>query len=165
MKFSAYNLETEEEERITDYEGNDHYPAIQGNRIAWLRQTDLRKADIMVYDFESDETVKVSGSGYASYCPSVFGERVVWADAGISRGNTSNDVIENGVPGGADIFGYDFASGEESRLIPCEREVETSSGTRILPRVLMFPVISGDYLVCEWSRQIGPIVYATKLEE
>ena len=159
----AYDLKKEKEYRITHYEGNDHYPAIQGNRIAWLRQIDLRKADIMVYDLESGEETKVSSTGYADYSPSVFEERVVWMDAGISKGNTNNDVIENGVPGGADIYGYDFTSGEESLLIPSEIERESDNSTR--RRVLMFPVISEDYLVYTWDRMIGPIVYVKILEE
>lgn len=158
----AYDLEKGKEYRITHYEGNDHYPAIQDTRIAWLRQIGLRKADIMVYDLESGEETRISSSGYADHNPSVFEERVVWMDAGLSKGNTNNDVIENGVPGGADIFGYDFASGEESLLIPSEIERESDTSTR--RRVLMFPVISEDYLVYIWGRMIGPITYVKKLE-
>ena len=158
----AYDLNKEKEYRITHYEDNDHYPAIQGSRIAWLRQIDLRKADIMIYDLESEEETKVSSSGYADYSPSVYGERVVWMDAGLSKGNTNNDVIENGVPGGADIFGYDFASGEESLIIPSEIERESDNSTR--RRVLIFPVISEDYLVYIWGRMIGSLTYVKKLE-
>jgi Tol biopolymer transport system component len=158
----TYDLGTGKERRITNYEGNDHYPTVHGNRIAWLRQIELRKADIMVYDLESGKKTRVSSSGYADYNPSVFEKRVVWMDAGISKGNTNNDVIENGVPGGADIYGYDFTSGEESLIIPSE--IERESGNRTLRRVLIFPVISEDYLVYTWGRQIGPIVYMKKLE-
>jgi hypothetical protein len=159
----AYNLKTGEEQRITNYEGNDHYPAIHGNRIAWLRQIDLRKADIMVYDLESGKETRVSSRGYADYSPSVYGERVVWMDAGLSKGNTNNDVIENGVPGGADIYGYDFTYSEESLLIPSE--IERESDNRTIRRVLIFPVISEDFLVYTWGRMIGSIVYVKRLED
>ncbi|MBN2238403.1 MAG: hypothetical protein JW712_01410 [Dehalococcoidales bacterium] len=146
----AYNLRTGEEKQITDYEGNDHYPAVYGNRIAWLRQIDYRKADIMVYDLETGKEIKVSTSGYADYIPSVYEDRVVWVDAGISKGNTCNDVVENGVPGAAEIYGYDLAFGEESLPVPSKR------------RVLLSPVLSGDYLVYTWSRQISPVTYVDK---
>ena len=158
----AYDLNKEKEYRITHYEDNDHYPAIQGNRIAWLRQIDLRKADIMVYDLESGEETRVSSSGYADYKPSVFEKQIVWMDAGLSKGNTNNDVIENGVPGGADIYGYDFTSDEESLLVPSE--IERESSNRTLRRVLMFPVIFENYLVYTWGRMIGPLTYVKKLE-
>ncbi|MBN2239100.1 MAG: hypothetical protein JW712_04950 [Dehalococcoidales bacterium] len=158
----AYNLKTGEEQRITNYEGNDHYPAVQGNRITWLRQITFREGDIMVYDLETGKETKVSSSGYADYTPSVYGDRVVWMDAALSNGNTNNDVIENGIPGGANIYGYDFSSGKESLMIPSE--IKWGSENRTVRRVLQGPVLSENYLVYTWGRQIGSIVYAQRLD-
>ncbi|OGN88305.1 MAG: hypothetical protein A2158_00760 [Chloroflexi bacterium RBG_13_46_14] len=104
----------------------------------------------------------MSSSGYAAYTPAIYEDLVVWTDARSSKGNITNDVIENGVPGGADIFGYDFTSDEESLLIPSE--IERESEERTLRRVLMFPVISEDYLVYTWGRQIRPIVYVENIQ-
>jgi hypothetical protein len=159
----VYDLTTGQERRITDYPGNDHYPAIHGNRIAWLRQLDLRQAEIIVYDLETGRESRVSSSGYAAYSPSIYEDRVVWSDAGISKGNTSNDVVINGQSGGADIYLYDFSSDKETLLVPSQVEGEYKETT--FRQVLLNPVIYGDFIICTHSRQIGPLVYAVKLDK
>lgn len=151
----VYNLVTGEEQRITDYPGNDHYPAVHGNRIAWLRQLDLSKAEIVVYDLNTGIETTVSSSGYAAYTPSIYEELVVWSDAGLSKGNTCGDVVSNGMSGAADIYLYDFTSGKELLLVPSEI---------LSRRVLLNPVIHGNYLVYTDAIMIGPIVYVKELE-
>lgn len=156
-----YNLTTNKERRVTTYPGNDHYPAIDGNRVVWLRQSDYLQADIFVFDLESGQEAQVSSSGYAVYNPAIHGDRVVWADARVSKGNTSGDVIMNGQSGSADIYLYDLGTKQETRLVPSQTEGE-SSGV-VFRQVWMNPVIQGEYVVYTLERQIGSIVYAMRL--
>ncbi|MFC1946386.1 YCF48-related protein [Chloroflexota bacterium] len=159
----AYNLKTGEEQQITDYPGNDHYPAIQGNRIAWLRQLDLQKGEIVVYDLDTGVEIQVSSSGYAVYTPSLYEDLVVWSDAGISKGNTCNDVVINGQGGAADIYLYDFNSGEETLLIPNVVEMEYKDTVFNALRVLLNPVINKNYVVYTCAWQVDPVVYVKTL--
>ncbi len=161
----AYDLAANVEHRITDYAGNDHYPAVDGSRIVWLCQLSLREAEVYLYDLlsSSGQEIQVSNGRYASYGPSISNDRIAWADARISQGNTSGDVILNGQSGAAEIYLYDFRDRQEMLLVPSETEGEYS-GT-VFRRVLLNPVGYGDFVVFTHSRQIGSIVYAMRLDQ
>ncbi len=144
----AYDLETGEERRLTTSPRNDQAPDISGNIVTWLRQEDSRKADIFAMDLENGVETQVSRSGYAAFSPSIDDKKITWTDARSSKGNTNADVIENGQGPGADIYLYDLKTQTETRL--------TETGEE---KVWASPVISGDYVIYQWSRQIGPLVY------
>ncbi len=160
----AYDLTANVEHRITNYAGNDHYPSIDGSRIVWLRQLTLQEAEIYLYDLLSSTgyETQVSKGRYAAYGPSISGDLVVWADARISQGNTAGDVVINGRSGAAEIYFYDSKDGKEILLVPSESEGEYS-GT-VFRRVLLNPMVHGDFVVYTNSRQIGPIIYAMRLD-
>jgi len=150
----AYDLSTNQEKRITDYPGNDRYPFINGNNIVWLRQLyqDYIKADVFLYDVVTGKEMQVSTGNYAAYYPTVNGNRVVWADARVSLGNTSGDVVMNGIQGQADIYLYDLGTKQEIKLS------STKAGD-----VLANPIIYGDYVVYTSVFMIGPGVYVVQL--
>lgn len=159
----VYDLTANKEHRITDYPGNDHYPAIDGNRIVWLRQSDYRQADIYVLDLQSGQERQVTHSGCVAYSPSIHGDRVVWSDARISQGNTTGDIIEGDKSGAAEIYLCDLYTELETLLVPSATEGEYKDV--IFRQVWLNPVIHGDFLVYTLSRQIGPIVYAMRLNK
>ncbi len=148
----AYDLDTGEERRLTTSPKNDQSPDISDNTITWLRQEDFRKADIFSYDLESGLETQVSTSGYAAFSPSIYEKMIVWTDARVTNGNTTNDVVINGQGPDADIYLYSLETQTETRLTSTEEW-----------RVWQSPVICGDYMVYEWNRQIGALVYAMNL--
>ena len=148
----AYDLNTGEERRLTTSPKNDQSPDISGNIVTWLRQEDYRKADVFAMDLESGVEMQVSRSGYAAFSPSIYEDKIAWTDARSSKGNINNDVIENGQGPGADIYLYDLKTQTETRL------TETGEG-----KVWSSPVISGDYVISQWSRQIGALAYVMNL--
>jgi Tol biopolymer transport system component len=154
----VYDLSANDEKRITSYPGNDRYPAISGNNIAWLRQlqSNYIQADIFACDFKKGKETQVSYSSYAAHPwrPSIYGDRIVWADARASKGNTSGDTVINGRQGQTDIYLYNLTTLQEIQL------TTTEPG-----KVWLSPVIHGDFVVYEWSRMIGPVVYAINLRE
>jgi beta propeller repeat protein len=72
----ACNLSTGQEQRITTSPKNDRYPVIDAGRIVWLRQADINKADIFLYDLESGVEMQISHSGYAVSYPAISGDRI-----------------------------------------------------------------------------------------
>lgn len=167
----AYDLVTGSEHRITNYPANDHYPAVDGNRIIWLRQLSLREAEVYLYDLLSSSgyETQVSKGRYAAYGPSISGNVVVWADARISQGNTSGDVIENDMSGATEIYLYELQTRQETLLVPTEGiefAVQMRGEERKVTdrQVWLNPVIHGDFVVYTNSRQIGPIIYAMRLD-
>ncbi|MFP3976154.1 MAG: hypothetical protein ACLFVK_08035 [Dehalococcoidia bacterium] len=148
----AYDLNTGEERRITMSPKNDQSPDISGNSIVCLRREGFRKANIFLYDLESGIETQVSHSGYAAFSPSIHNQRLAWTDARSSDGNTTNDVIVNGHEPGADIYLFDLETQKELKL------TSTKEG-----RVWCHPVIHGDYMVFQWNRQIGSLVYVMSL--
>jgi len=157
----VYDLTTNKERRITNYAGNDHYSAIDGSRIVWLRQFTLMEAEVFLHDLDSEQETQVSHDRYAAYSPAIYQDRIVWADARVSKGNTSGDVIMNGQSGAADIYLYDLGTERETLLISSETEGEYS-GT-VFRQVWLNPVIHGDFVVYTLERQIGSIIYAMSL--
>lgn len=158
----VYNLGTGREMRVTTDPANDHCPAIDGDRIVWLRQFDYREADVFTYDVAIGLETQVSRSRYADHRPDVFRDRIVWTDARASKGNTSNDVIEIDASTGerrepaADIYLYDLEA---------QRAVKLTSPTNVGFSLWMNPCIGNDFIVYELNRQVGPIVYAMKLSD
>jgi beta propeller repeat protein len=160
-----YDLTTGEERRVTDYPGNDRCPAIDGNRIVWLRQSDYRKADVFVYDIKTCQETQVSHSSYAAFHPAIYGDHIVWTDARVSKGNTTNDVVEivadpdTGAEErrepGADIYLYDLKAQQEVRLTLLSAE-----GFSLWVR----PCIHSEFIVYMLDRQVNPITYAMRLE-
>jgi beta propeller repeat protein len=132
----AFDLDTGKETRITDSPANDHGAAIDRDTVVWLRQETLRGGDIFAYDLDTGLETQVSSSGYAEFEPSVSGGYVVWSDARVSLGNTSNDVIMNGVQGQADVYLFYLTNGQEEKL------TSTKPG-----QVAMGPIVSGEYVV------------------
>lgn len=159
----ACDLTQGTERRITNYSGNDHYPSIDGTRVVWHRQIAYGKGDVYSYDLAGNAAneTQISHSDYAAFSPSVSGSVIVWADAAVSEGNTNNDVVVNGHTGGSDIYLYDLKQGKEMLLAPADAKDEELG--RVLRRVLFNPVVSGSFVVYTYSRQIGSIVYATRL--
>ncbi len=175
----AYDLSANVEHRITNYAGNDHYPAIDGSRIVWLRQLSLREAEVYLYDFfsSSGQETQVSNGRYAAYGPSISGDVTVWADARISQGNTAGDVMEGMVSGNeivymsgaAEIYLYDLSTGKETLLVPSAgteytMTVRSEERKNVDRQVWLNPVVHGDFVVYTNSRQIGSIVYAMRLD-
>jgi Tol biopolymer transport system component len=134
----AYDLSTNREKRITDYPGNDRHPVIDGENIVWLRQVyqDYRKADVFLFNTVTGKETRISTSNYATFTPSINGNRIVWVDARASLGNTAGDTVVNGVQGQADIYLYDLATKQEVKIS------STKPGD-----VLASPIIYGDYVV------------------
>jgi beta propeller repeat protein len=166
----VYDLATNQERRVTTYPGNDHYPAIDGGRIVWLRQLTLREADVFLYDLSSGQETRVSSSGYAVYNPAIHDDRIVWADARISEGNTSGDVVMNDMSGAAEIYLYNLNTRQETLLVPStgtEHTLEVRGQERkfMNRQVWMNPVIHDDFVVYTLERQIGSIVYAMRLAD
>jgi hypothetical protein len=163
----VHDLATGKERRISTYPGNDHYPVIDGDRIAWLRQWEYTEADVFVHDMGTGREIQVSQSRYAAFAPAIDGELVVWTDARSSKGNTSNDVVhvsvdEKGardvqIPG-ADIYLYELGSRREVALMRL-----TASGKVPGFSLWVRPVMSHDFVVYELDRQVGPTVYAMSL--
>ena len=153
----AYDLAANKEIRITDYPGNDRYPAIDGDNIIWLRQLyqDYIKADVFLYNLAAGWETQISNSGYAAHeLPSINGNRIVWSDAGVSLGNTAGDTVMNGIQGQSDIFLYDLETHQEIQL------------TVALPgEVLANPVIYGDYVVYTSVMMTGSKVYTLRLAQ
>jgi beta propeller repeat protein len=147
-----YDLTTNQERRLTTSPDNDRCPDIDGKRVIWLRQEDYQKADVFMYDLQSGQETQISHSNYADSNPSIFGDRIVWTDASSSKGNTSNDVIINGIPGSSTIVLFDIKAQKETQLTP------TEAG-----KVWLLPVIHGNHIIYIWSRQIGGIAYALNL--
>ena len=158
----VYDLSTGRETRVTANPANDHYPAIDGGRIVWLRQFAYREADVFAYDVAIGLETQVSRSRYADHRPDVFRDRIVWTDARASKGNTSNDVIEIDASTGerrepaADIYLYDLEA---------QRAVKLTSPSNVGFSLWMNPCIGNDFIVYELNRQVGAIVYAMKLSD
>jgi TolB protein len=160
----VYDLTTDEERRVTSYPGNDRYPAIDGNRIVWLRQSGYREADVFVYDLETGQETQVSHSSYATFHPAIYGDHIVWTDARVSKGNTTNDVVEIVVDQNtgkeerreprADIYLYDLKTQQEVRLTSPSAEGFS---------LWVCPCIHSEFTVYMLDRQIGPITYAIRL--
>jgi TolB protein len=160
-----YDLATDEERRVTDYPGNDRYPTVNGNRIVWLRQSGYREADVFVYDLETGQEAQVSHSSYATFHPAIYGDHIAWTDARVSKGNTTNDVVEIIVDQntgkeerrepGADIYLHDLKTQQEVRLTS---PLDTGFSLWVCP------CIHSEFIVYMLDRQIGPITYAMRLE-
>ena len=157
----VYDLETKQERRVTNSPLNDYNPAIDGNRVVWLRQFSLKEADVYLNDLKSGggQEIQISKGRYAAFGPSISGDTIIWSDARISDGNTAGDVVIFGRSGAAEIYIYNFADGKEKLLVPSQAE-----GTSVR-RVLTNPVAYGNYAVFTNARQIGPIVYIMRLDE
>ncbi len=153
----AFDLSNGEEIRVTTNPGNDHYPVVDGNRIAWLRQWGYREADIFTYRTGDGSEQQVSSSRYAVRAPTIYSDLVAWADARISRGNVSNDMIMVGEPAaGAAIYLRDMMAGEEI-LVRSATPVES------MRAIWVDPVMNGDFVVYRLDRQIGAGTYAMSL--
>ena len=153
----AFDLSTGEEIRVTTNPGNDHYPVVDGNRIAWLRQWGYREADVFTYEVGDGSERQVSNSRYAVRTPAIYGDLVAWADARISRGNDSNDMIMVGEPAaGAAIYLRNVIAGEEILVKPAA-SVESTRG------IWVEPVMNGDFVVYQLDRQTGLITFARSL--
>jgi len=151
----AYDLTTNEEMRVTNYPGNDRHPVIDGDNIVWLRQLhqDYIKADVFLYNTVTGKEIQISTSNYAAFNPDTNGNLIVWTDARATEGNTTNDVVMNGQEPGADIYLYDLETRQETKLTTTEKW-----------KVWHKPVIHDSFVVYEWSRMIGPIAYAARLD-
>jgi beta propeller repeat protein len=158
----VYDLGTGRETRVTVNPANDHHPAVDGDRIVWLRQHDYREADVFAYDVAIGLETQVSRSRYADHRPDVFRDRIVWTDARASKGNTNNDVIEIDASTGerrepaADIYLYDMET---------QQEVKLTSPSNVGFSLWMNPCMSNGFIVYGLDRQVGPIVYAMKLAD
>jgi len=150
-----YDPATGQERRITTDPANDHCPAIDGNRIVWLRQVDNLRADVFMYDLATGQTMRISHSGYAAGPPSISGNRIVWLDARASLGNTNNDVVINGRTGAPDIYAYDIAT---------QAEMQLTSGDEQGNMLWASPVVGREHVVYLLDRQIGPVTYVLMLK-
>ena len=174
----VYDLVTNSERRITENPGNDCYPAIEDRRIVWWREWKVREADIFLYDMKSSQETRISKSRYAANCaPAVYQDRIVWADARISRGNTSGDVMEGGksgadnvyLSGAAEIYLYDIGTKQETLLVPSQTESEhtmkvSGKDAKFVDRqVWLRPVICGDFILYEKATMVRYSTYAMKL--
>lgn len=149
----VYDLVTKQERRITNSPLNDHNPDIDGNRVVWLRQEDYTKGDIFLYNLGTDNETPMRSENWATGIPSIYGEQIVWTDARASKGNINNDVILNGQIGGTVFFLYDLQTLNRIQLTTGEEG-----------KVRLSPVIYQDFVVYEWSRGIGPLVYTMYLD-
>ncbi len=167
----AYDLTTNQEQRITTNADNDHYPVIDGDRIAWLRQYEYWEADIFTYKMGDGSEQQVSSSRYAVRAPAISGDLVTWADARTSRGNVTDDMIMAGEPAaGAAIYLRDMMAGEEILVQPSaatgessEVEIASETVTWSESEIWVDPVMNGDFVVYRLDRQIGAGTYARSL--
>ncbi|MDP2731083.1 MAG: hypothetical protein Q8O55_11480, partial [Dehalococcoidales bacterium] len=168
-----YDLSTNREQRITTGPADDSSPVIDNGRIVWQRTSAIRNLDIFFYDIATGQEMKISKSGYAAhdYYPAIYGDRVVWADARISQGNTADDVIEGGKSGAAEIYLYDLESQQETLLVPSEStEFTLNAGggqgrTFIERQVWLNPVMHGSFVVYALSRQVDPATFVLRLDK
>lgn len=108
-----YDLSTSKETRITTISGSVCRPAIYGNRIAWMSDTDGDgKYDISIYDLTTAKETQITTSELAD-SPKIYGDRVVWADT--RRGNSQ-------------IYIYDISTGRET-------QITTASGDHYAPAI------------------------------
>jgi len=151
----VYDLNANREKRITTSQANDCSPAISGDTVVWVRQSDFNQANIFAYDLKYGRETQISHSSYAAhqFLPSIHGNCIVWSDARASLGNTSNDVILNGRQGQTDIYLFDLKTQQEIQL------TSTEPG-----EILSNPVIHGDTIVYAWVSMIKLVVYAMNLD-
>jgi hypothetical protein len=172
-----YDLAAGRERRITENPGDDMRPSVEGSRIVWLRQPDPLgvHCDMFLYDTQTGQETQISTGGYAvrQAWPSISGNRAVWSDARLARGNSAGDVArigEDGVAysGASEIYAYDLDSRTERLLIPAA-EHRYAVGTGTTARVCvdhdiwMRPVLCGNYLVYEKETGTQPYLYAMNL--
>jgi beta propeller repeat protein len=173
-----YDLSTGQEVQVTNSPACDSSPVIDNGRIVWERRLAARGCDIYLYDIETGEEARISNSGYVAglYYPAISGDRIVWADSRLTEGNSSDDCYtfdeESGTAesGSAEIFLYDLSTGEETLIVASEglEYTENHGGKQIKStawEVWLNPVMSGDYLIYELSRQIGSVTHVMKLED
>ncbi len=172
-----YDLSTNQEQRVTTDPGDDSSPAIDNGRIVWLRQSAVRNIDVFLYEIETEKEIQISESSYVTYMyyPSIYGDRIAWADARLTKGNSTGDIFEVDEPAGvsesgsAEIYLYDLGTKRETLLVPSkgtvytetirQKEIKTTSW-----QVWLDPVIQGDFIVYTLSRQVDPATYAMKLD-
>ena len=175
-----YDLSTNQERQITTDPGSDSSPVIDNGRIVWTGSRRVREADIFIYDVNTGEETQISKSGYAAhnYYPAICGNRIVWADARISQGNTSDDTMEGVVSGNetiymsgaAEIYLYDLGTGKETLLVPSAgteytMKVHGREMKNVDRQVWLNPVMHGDFIVYTWVRQVDPTVYVMRLDD
>jgi beta propeller repeat protein len=173
-----YDLSADQEQQITTGPASDSSPVIDNGRIVWERKSAVRDRDIFLYDIETGQETQISESGYVAhlYNPSICGDRVVWADARLTRGNSAGDCFELDVAaevsesGSAEIYLYDLGTQQEILLVPSEgtefterlREKEIKSTAW---QVWLNPVIHGDFIVYTLAQQVSPVVYIIRLDK
>ena len=173
-----YDLSADREQRITTDPANDCSPVIDDGRIVWERQSAVRDRDIFLYDVETGQETQISESGYVAhpYNPSICGDRVVWADARLTRGNSAGDCFEldeaAGVSesGSAEIYLYDLENYQETLMVPSTaREFSQKMGDRdtrmIVHQVWLNPVMHSDFIVYTLAQQVSPVVYVLRLDK
>lgn len=173
-----YDLSTDQERRITTDPGSDSSPVIDNGRIVWRRMSAVRDQDIFLYDVETGQETQISESGYAAqyYYPAIYGDRIVWADSRLTRGNSDDDCFgldeAAGVSesGSAEIYLYDLETRQETLLVPSEgtrfteklgqKEIKSTAW-----QVWLNPVIHGDFIVYTLAQQVSPVVYVLRLDK
>jgi len=173
-----YDLSTNQERRITTDLDDDSSPVIDHGRIVWQRQSAVRNLDIFLYDVETGQEIQISKSGYAAhnYYPTIYGDHVVWADARLTRGNSSGDTFgvdeSAGVAesGSAEIYLYDLGTKREILLVPSEgTEFTETLGQKEIKstawQVWLNPVIHGNFIVYTLARQVDPTIYVLRLDD
>ena len=153
----SYDLTTHQERRITSSPLNDQLPVVDQNRVVWLRLEDFQKADVFAFDLNTGRENQVSQSHFAAFAPAMSGDWVAWVDARISRGNTTADLVINGVRGGAEIYLSSLKTGTETRITnayPDNSDLNIVWGQ---------PVLSRDYLVFTSLFQVGTTTFAVRL--
>jgi beta propeller repeat protein len=173
-----YDLSTNQERRITTDPASDSSPLIDNGRIVWKRTWKVRNLDIFLFDVKTGQETQISESGYAAqyYYPAIYGDRIVWADARLTRGNSDGDEfgvdLSAGVAesGSAEIYLYDLGTKREVLLVPSEGTefTETLRQKEIKStwwQVWLNPVIHGDFIVYTLSQDVDPTVYVMRLDD
>jgi beta propeller repeat protein len=100
MDIFGYDLATQKEFPICTAPGNQQYPVISGNYVAWLDNRN-GNPDIYGYDLTTKKEFPICTAASGQGAPSISGDIVVWHD--------DRDVEKTG----RDIYGYDLAAKKE----------------------------------------------------
>lgn len=96
-----YDLTTSKKTRITTVSGSVCHPAIHGDRIVWMSDTDSDgKYDIYLYDLSTSKETQITTSELAQN-PKIYDDRIVWADT--RSGNSQ-------------IYMYDISMAKETQI-------------------------------------------------
>ena len=130
----CYDLTTGKEKRLTASAQDQTNPAISGTTVVWEDGRGVYRWDIHSYDLATGKEITVTPNWWWQGDPDISGTTVVWDD---DRNYVDPEPDDDWWM--CDIYSYDLATGEESRL--------TTSTTARYPAISGTRVVYQDKLV------------------